>query len=416
MSSATIPLPPALPQDRPLEGLRVVECSSFVAGPSGCLTLAMLGADVVKVDPIGGPADINRWPVSSRSGQSLFWSSLNRGKRSVAVDLRSPEGHELVIALATRPGPEGGLVVDNNVGRPWLTYEALAARRPDLIQVHIQGYNDGRPAVDYTVNAEVGVPGMTGPVGSADPVNHVVPAWDLLTGMSAVTGLLAALRRRDATGEGSYISLALADVALAAVASMGWLAEATEQGDRPRHGNHLFGAFGVDFATSDGHRVMAVALTVRQWRNLVTVTGTGRVFAALEEAAEVDLSLETDRFQMRETIAAVMRPWFAGRSVDQVTRELDEAQVLWSRYRTMSETVLELGKDPASSVVTEIDQPGIGPVTSARSPLRLGGTWTEPVSAPRFGQDTDEVLAEVLGLSDAEIGALHDRGVVAGPA
>ncbi|MGK5112462.1 CoA transferase [Geodermatophilus sp. CPCC 205506] len=405
-----------LPQDRPLDGLRVLECSSFVAGPSGCLTLGLLGADVVKVDPIDGPADINRWPVSGRTGRSLFWSSLNRGKRSVAVDLRSPEGRELVVALATHPGPDGGLVVDNNVGRPWLTYEALAARRPDLIQVHIQGYNDGRPAVDYTVNAEIGVPGMTGPVGSAEPVNHVVPAWDLLTGMTAVTGLLAALRRRDRSGEGSYLALALADVALAGVASMGWLAEAIEQGDRPRHGNHLYGSFGVDFATSDQHRVMVVALTVRQWRNLVQVTGTDRVFKALEEAAEVDLSLETDRFRMRETIAAVMRPWFAARTVDEVTHELDDAHVLWSRYRTMSESVRELAKDPVTSVVTEIDQPGIGTITSARSPIRLGGNWTDPRPAPRFGQDTDQVLADVLGLADHEIAGLHDRGVVAGAA
>jgi 2-methylfumaryl-CoA isomerase len=257
---------------------------------------------------------------------------------------------------------------------------------------------------------------MTGPVDSADPVNHVVPAWDLLTGMTAVTGLLAALRRRDHSGQGSYISLALADVALAGVASMGWLAEATEQGDRPRHGNHLYGAFGVDFATNDRHRVMVVALTVRQWRNLVEVTGTDRVFRALEQAAEVDLSLETDRFRMRETIAAVMRPWFAARSVDQVTRELDDAHVLWSRYRTMSETVHELAKNPGTSVVSEIDQPGIGAITSARSPIRLGGRWTEPRPAPLFGQDTDQVLADVLSLADHEIADLHDRGIVAGAA
>jgi 2-methylfumaryl-CoA isomerase len=411
MTESTTPL-----ASRPLAGLRVLECSSFVAGPSGCLALGMLGADVVKVDPIGGPADISRWPLSARTGQSLFWSSLNRGKRSVAVDLRSAEGRELVVAIATQPGPEGGLVVDNNVGRPWLTYQALAAQRADLIQVHIQGYNDGRPAVDYTVNAEVGVPGMTGPVASADPVNHVVPAWDLLTGMTAVTGLLAALRRRDATGEGSYIALALADVALAGVASMGWLAEAMEQGDRPRHGNHLYGAFGCDFATSDSHRVMVVALTARQWHNLVDGTGTRRVFSALEDAAEVDLSLETDRFRMRETIAAVMRPWFAARSVDQVTQELDAAHVLWSRYRTMSETVRRLAADPETSVVTEILQPGIGNVTSARSPIRLGGQWTDPLPAPRFGQDTDEVLSEVLGLSEKEISGLHERGVISGAA
>lgn len=407
---------PNSPQSNsPLGGLRVIECSSFVAGPSGCLTLGMLGAEVIKVDPIGGPADHQRWPVSHRGeGHSLFWSSLNRGKKSVAVDLRSPEGKELVLALATEPGPGGGLVVDNNVGRPWLTYEALSSRRADVVQVHIQGYNDGRPAVDYTVNAEVGVPGMTGPVDNAEPVNHVLPAWDLLTGMTAATGLLAAVRHRDLTGEGRYLELALADVALAGVASMGWLTEAVEQGDRPRHGNHMYGAFGVDFGTRDGARVMVVALTVRQWRALVQVTGTERVFSALEEAAEVDLSTESDRYRMRETIAAVMRPWFAARDLVRVTRELDQAQVLWSKYRTMSEMVTELSYDPTTSVVTELEQPGIGTVTSARSPLRTNGSWIEPTPAPLLGQHTDQVLAEVLGLADHEIADLHDRSLVAG--
>lgn len=194
------------------------------------------------------PRRLQALALSSKADASLFWSS-NRGKRSVAVDLQSPEGREIVTGLATTPGPDAGIVVDNNVGQPWLSYDALAARRADLIQVHIQGYNDGRPAVVYTVNAEVGLPGMTGPTGVSAPVNHVLPAWDLLTGMTAATALLAALRRRDQTSQGSYVELALADVALAGVASMGWLAEAVERGDRPRHGNHVYGSFGVDFAT-----------------------------------------------------------------------------------------------------------------------------------------------------------------------
>jgi 2-methylfumaryl-CoA isomerase len=403
-------------QNRPLDGLRVLECSSFVAGPSGCMTLAMLGADVIRVDPIGGAADHNRWPVSPGTGMSLYWTALNRGKKSVAVDLRSPEGRELVVSLATHPGPDSGLLVDNNVGRPWLTYESLVQRRADLIQVHIQGHADGRPAVDYTVNAEVGVPSMTGPAGVAEPVNHVLPAWDLLTGMTTVTGLLAALRRRDRTGEGSFLAIALADVALSGVASMGWLAEAAEQGDRPRHGNHVYGSFGVDFATSDHHRVMVVALTVRQWKNLVNVTGTDRVVAALEDALGVDLSVETDRYRLRETIAAVLRPWFAARTVDEVTHELDAAQVLWSKYRTMAETVRELSKEPDTSLFTYLDQPGIGLVPSTRSPIRIAGAYTDPRPSPRLGEDTDRVLGEVLGLDDHQIGGLHDRGVVAGAA
>jgi len=400
-----------------LAGLRVLECASFVAGPSGCMTLGQLGADVVRVGPIGGAADHNRWPISTRTGRSLYWTALNKGKRSVAVDLRTGEGRELVVALATAPGPDGGIVVDNNVGRPWLSHDLLSGRRPDLIQVHIQGYRDGRPAVDYTVNAEVGVPGVTGPSGAAEPVNHVLPAWDLLAGMTAVTGLLAALHRRERSGEGASLQIALADVALAGVASMGWFTEAQERGgDRPRHGNHVYGSFGVDFATKDGHRVMVVALTVRQWDALRTVTRTEKVFSALEDALEVDFAVETARYRLRETIAAILRPWFEARTLSQVREELDGAQVLWSRYRTMNEAVAEFRGRPGSpSVLAEIDQPGIGAVIAGRSPLRTGDAYSEPGIAPELGEHTDEVLAEVLGLQTGELGRLHAQGVIAGP-
>src|SRR3954462_12242899 len=128
-----------------LHGVRVVECASFVAGPSGCLALGQLGADVIRVDPIGGAADYGRWPVSARGGTSLYWTALNKGKRSVAVDLKSAEGRELVVQLATAPGSDAGILVDNAVGRSWLSYDALRQRRSDQIQVHIQGHADGRP-------------------------------------------------------------------------------------------------------------------------------------------------------------------------------------------------------------------------------------------------------------------------------
>ncbi|HYH30815.1 MAG TPA: CoA transferase, partial [Pseudonocardia sp.] len=130
-------------EHRPLAGLHVVECASFVAGPTGGMTLAQLGADVVRVDPLGGGADHERWPVA-RTGSSYYWASLNKGKRSVAVDMRSDEGRELVLALITAPGPERGVLVDNVVGRRWMSHEALAARRPDLIHLRVQGHPDGR--------------------------------------------------------------------------------------------------------------------------------------------------------------------------------------------------------------------------------------------------------------------------------
>lgn len=399
---------------RPLAGTHVVECASFVAGPTGGLTLAQLGADVVRIDPIGGGSDYLRWPVAP-TGESYYWASLNKGKRSVAIDLRDPEGRELVLALATAPGRDRGILIDNAVGRPWLAHERLADRRPDLIHVRVQGYPDGRPAVDYTVNAEVGVPGITGSGDWAAPVNHVLPAWDLVTGLSVATGVLAALHRRDRAGEGSYVELALSDVALAGVANLGWLSEAADrQGERPRHGNHVYGSFGVDFACSDEARVMVVALTDGQWRALQSATGTAEVFTALEKALNADLCDEAERYRLRETIAAVLRPWFAARDLGEVGKELDAARVLWGRYRGMADLVAEY-REQAHGVLADLRLPSGSPAVTARSPLRFSGERGPAGACPALGADTDSVLADVLGLTAAELGGLHDRRVIAAP-
>ncbi|WP_281689134.1 CoA transferase [Pseudonocardia thermophila] len=403
--------------NRPLAGLQVVECASFVAGPTGGMTLAQLGANVIRIDPIGGNTDFHRWPVvGSGSGpadaESYYWASLNKGKRSVTIDMRSDEGRELVLALITAPGDDRGVLVDNVVGRRWMANDVLVGRRPDLIHLRVQGYPDGRPAVDYTVNAEVGIPQITGSEEGGAPVNHVLPAWDLVTGLSVSTGVLAALYDRARTGNGAYIELALADVALAGVANLGWLSEAVDRGaDRPRHGNHVYGSFGVDFACSDGARVMVVALTEGQWAALRTVTGTEQVFAALERALDADLTKESERYRLRETIAAVLRPWFAARDLKTVSDELDAARVLWSRYRGMSE-VVEAHRGGHHPVLADVPMPGGHDLITARSPLRFGGDHGPAGDVPALGQHTDEVLAEVLGLSDPEIGGLHDRGVV----
>lgn len=396
---------------KPLAGLFVVEAASFVAGPSAGMSLAQMGADVVRVDPPSGGSDAGRWPLSA-NGASLFWANLNKGKRSVAIDYRTPEGHELLVALATQPGPGAGIFMDNMVGRRRVTYEELVAQRGDVIQVHIQGRANGGPAVDYTINAEVGVPQMTGPEDSARPVNHVVPVWDLVTGMTAVSSMLAALTRRRETGEGAKVDIALADVALSGVGAMGWLAEAElAQRARPRQGNHMFGAFGNDFVTSDGRPVMVVALTPGQWRALRDVTETGDVFGALEKALDANLDLETDRYRLRETISAVLRPWFAQRDYATVSALLTQAHVLWSPYRDTFEAASEARRDP-DSVATEIDQPGIGRMLATGSPVRWGDERTGPVPAPRLGDDTEAVLSTMLGLTQAELGGLHARGIV----
>jgi 2-methylfumaryl-CoA isomerase len=377
------------------------------------MTLAQLGADVVRIDPVGGGSDHLRWPVA-RDGESYYWASLNKGKRSVAVDMRSDEGRELVTALIAAPGEDRGVLIDNVVGRRWMSHEALVAKRPDLIHLRVQGYPDGRPAVDYTVNAEVGIPQITGTEEGGAPVNHVLPAWDLVTGLSVSTGVLAALHKRARTGEGAFIELALSDVALAGVANLGWLSEAEERGhERPRHGNHVYGSFGVDFATSDGQRVMVVALTEGQWSALRKVTGTEEVFAALEAALDADLTQESERYRLRETIAAILRPWFSARDLKQVSDELDAARVLWGRYQGMTDVVAahRTGTHP---ILADMALPGSGDAAiTARSPLRFDGEHGPAGRVPSLGRDTEEVLAEILGLGHAEIGGLQRRGVIA---
>lgn len=373
---------------RPLDGVQVVDLSSFVAGPTAGRMLAELGADVIRVDPVGGAVDGGRWPLTE-DGESLYWTGLNQAKRSVAVDLRSDEGRAVVVDLIAR----AGIVLENAAHAPWLAHEALVARRPDLIHLHIAGNADGSPAVDYTVNAAVGLPSMTGPADHTAPVNHVLPAWDLITGVHAALGIVAALRRRDRTGQGSYLELALDDVAVSAVASMGWLAEAEARGaGRERFGNALFGSYGSDFPTRDGRSVMIVGLTPGQWRALVDVTGTADVFAALEKQRGLDLTAEGDRFEARDAITAILAPWFSSRTLAQVEADLAGTRVLWAPYRTMDEVAAEVAARP-DAVVQYVDQPGIGPVLTARSPLRWNGRYTEARPAPRHGQHTDEILA-----------------------
>src|SRR5947209_8947984 len=138
-----------------LAGLRVVEVSSFVAAPTAGLTLRQLGAEVIRIDPVGGAADVTRWPLSP-DGRSIYWAGLNRGKASVELDLSSTDGQGLLRELVCAPGPGNGILVSNVFGRPWLSDETLRAHRPDLVHVQVLGRPDGSPAVDYVVNAATG--------------------------------------------------------------------------------------------------------------------------------------------------------------------------------------------------------------------------------------------------------------------
>ena len=400
-----------------LSGLRIVEGSAFVAAPLGGMTLAQLGADVIRFDPIGGGLDAHRWPVTA-DGTSLFWAGLNKGKRSIAVDIRSPRGQELLTQLITLPGDDAGIFSTNFPARGWLSYETLRAHRDDLIMVNLTGRRDGGSEVDYTVNPALGFPRLTGDPTSDAPVNHVLPAWDAIAGNMLATAMLAAERHRTRTGFGQLVTLALKDVGLAMLGHLGMIAEVAVNGvDRARYGNDLYGAFGRDFVTRDGARVMVVGLTDLQWSTLVKATENADAIAALSAALGRDLSQEGERFHAREQIAALIAPWIAARTLDEVSTAFTMHRVTWGPYRTVREAMAEdIDLSEINPMFSEIEQPGIGRYLAPGSPLAFSAVDRVPVrAAPRLGEHTDEILLELLGMSESQVGMLHDARVVAGP-
>ncbi|WP_332773005.1 CoA transferase [Phenylobacterium sp.] len=399
-----------------LKGLRVVEGSAFVAGPTCGLYLAQLGAEVIRFDNIGGGPDFRRWPLTP-GGDSLYWEGLNKSKKSIAIDLSRPEGRDLAVRLAAAPGDEGGVFVTNFPVEGFLSYEKLAALRPDLICARIMGWADGGPAVDYTVNSAVGVPLMTGHPDDPRPVNHVLPAWDLLTGAYAAFALVAAVSARAKDGKGREIRIPLSDIAGSTMANLGYLAESLAGSDRPRMGNDLYGAFGRDFVLKDGRRIMLVAITARQWKGLQQVLEIEAPVAALE--AELALSFAADeglRFDHRARLLPIFEAAFARKTLADLLPAFEREGVCWGPYQPMSQAAEDPRLFKGNPVYADIVHP------SGRTYPAAGfaGTIPQEARAParpasRLGQHTDEVLSEVLGLSGVEIARLHDAGLVAGP-
>jgi 2-methylfumaryl-CoA isomerase len=392
-----------------LSGLSVIEASSFVASPSAGLYLAQMGAEVIRVDQIGGGPDFRRWPVT-QANDSLYWENLNRAKKSVALDLGSGEGRELLAELVRVTGQ----FVTNFPAEGFLSHAKLAEGRTDLVTVRVMGWADGSPALDYTVNNAVGYPMMTG--AGPEPVNHVLPAWDLLTGAYAAFAMLAAIRQRDTSGEGCEVRIPLSDVAIGTVANLGGLAEVLHSGaNRPRLGNAVYGLFGRDFVTRDGVRTMIVVVTHRQWAQLLAALGIEAAVAAIETARGVSFAKDDGlRFEHRDALFPLFEAAIGARDHAGLATALDAAGIVHSAYRTM----LDAANDPRlvgnNPMFTPFDTnpsgfayPAAGPFGTI--PQQPRGT---PQAAPRNGEHSEQILAERLGLSSGAIARLIDSGTI----
>ena len=392
-----------------LDGLRIIEASSFVASPTAGLYCAQFGAEVIRVDQVGGGPDYRRWPVTE-ANDSLYWENLNRAKKSVALDLTQPVGRELLQALVRSTGQ----FITNFPPDGFLSHATLAEGRQDLVTVRVMGWPDGAPALDYTVNNAVGYPMMTG--AGPEPVNHVLPAWDLLSGAYAAFALLAAIKRREQTGLGSEVRIPLSDVAIGTAANLGGVAEVLHNNaNRSRLGNTVYGLFGRDFVTKDGVRSMIVVVTHRQWANLIAALGLTDAVGAVE--AERGVSFAKDdglRFEHRDALFPLFETAIGALDHAAMVTMFDAAGVVHSAYKTMLDAAHDsrlVGDNPIFSA-SDANPSGLAyPAAGAFGTIpQIQRADAKP--APRNGQHSEEILSEALGLSSGEIARLIDSGII----
>jgi 2-methylfumaryl-CoA isomerase len=270
--------------------------------------------------------------------------------------------------------------------------------------------------MDYTINSALGLPLMTGPADDPRPVNHVLAAWDLLTGAYCAFGLVSALLARLRGQGGREIRAPLSDIGAATMANLGFTAETMLSGhQRARMGNDIFGAFGRDFTTRDGQTLMLLAITPKQWSKALEALGIAAEVAALE--AELGISFAADeglRFIHRARLYPLFERAFAARAAADLAPAFDAGGVTWGAYQPLEAALEDPRLYKGNPVFEDIRHPsGLtypAPGAMATIPQDVRG---DVRPAPRLGQHTDEVLAEVLGMSGAEIAKLHDAGVVA---
>jgi crotonobetainyl-CoA:carnitine CoA-transferase CaiB-like acyl-CoA transferase len=387
----------------PLAGVRVVDLSRVLAGPYATMTLADLGADVVKVEHPAGGDETRAWGPPFVGGESAYFLSVNRGKRSVALDLKDPEARDLALELCAR----ADVVIENfrpgSAARLGLDYETVRARRRDIVYCTISGFGAREPrdraGYDFTVQAESGLMSITGD-SAGEPMKVGVAIVDVLTGLNAATAILAALRRRDLTGEGDLVEVSLLDSAFAALVNVA--ANALLTGDEPqRYGNaHPSIVPYQPFRAADGWIAVAAANDGLYSR---LCSAIGRPDLATDERYATNEA----RVLNRELLIAELQALFAGRSTEDWEELLLAAGVPAGKIRGVSEA-LRAGE----ARTCRLEHVTAGTIELVGPPFELAnapvGASTPP---PLLGQHTAVVLAE-LGVDEGRLGALERRGVI----
>jgi crotonobetainyl-CoA:carnitine CoA-transferase CaiB-like acyl-CoA transferase len=397
--------------DPPLGAIKVLDLSRVLAGPWCAQTLADLGADVWKVEEPKRGDDTRAWMPPEIDGESTYYMSANRSKRSIAVDLKHPDGQRIVREMAAK----ADVLVENykkgTLERFGLGYEELAALNPGLVYCSISGYGRtgpraDEPGYDFAIQAESGLMSITGEPEGA-PMKHGMAITDLVTGMNAAQAVLAALLARARTGKGQLIDMALLDCGIALLANMasGHIVTGAEP---PRLGNaHPSLAPYQLFETSDGEFVLAVG-NDGQFRALCD-----KVIGRPDLSADPRFSTSRGRVIHRDVLVPELVAAFRTRSTAEWIAALQREKVPCGQVRTLRE-VFASPEVAARGLVAEVPDARHGTLKLMRSPLALRGTPPrEPSAPPRLAEHTDALLREVLGLEPREIEALRASGAVA---
>jgi crotonobetainyl-CoA:carnitine CoA-transferase CaiB-like acyl-CoA transferase len=392
----------------PLAGLRVIDLSRVLAGPWATQSLADLGAEVIKIERPDTGDDTRAFAPflaakNGRPGESIYFLSTNRGKKSVTIDISKPEGEKLVQRLAD----ESDVLVENykvgNLGKFHLDYESLSARNPRLIYCSITGFgqtgpNRKRAGYDLVIQAMGGMMAITGPLDQ--PMKSGVAIADLLTGLYATQAILAALHEREQSGRGQHIDLALLDVQVATLANLG--AEYLMTGENPkRHGNaHGSIVPYQDFPTKDGRIMLAVANDT-QFARLAQILGTP------ELANDPRYKLNVDRVRNRIELVRIIAERFALQTSATWLSKLDEEGIPAGPINSLEEVFNEPQLAARQSLIEFAGEDGDA-IRLVGSPIKLSRTpVSHTIRPPRLGADTDEVLRSLLKLSPEEIARLR---------
>lgn len=395
---------------RPLDELKVLDLTRVLAGPWCTMTLADLGAEVWKIEHPQGGDDTRTWRPPEVGGESTYYLCANRNKRSVAIDLKAPEGRRIVRELAAK----ADVLVENMrlgaLDRLGLGWEEMHRLNPRLIYCSLSGYgrNSPRaadPGYDAVIQAESGLMSITG-TAEGEPTKHGVAVTDVVSGMNATQAILAALLLRARTGQGQFIDIALLDGALALLANVG--SGYLNAGGTPgRFGNShpTVVPYGI-FQASDGGFVLGSG-NERQFR-AVCVQVLGRP----DLADDPRFRRNQDRQVNREVLVPLLEGLFAARPAAHWVRALMAADVPAAVVRTVAQA-FAAPEVLARGLVQRVPHPTAGEVAMVASPLRLEGMPATPAAPPLLGQDTRAVLREVLGAGASQIDRWVLDGVVA---